>query len=136
MLHDMGRIVLLNCDPVFISKIYAFCGDHAIPGEVFENISAGMNHGEIGARVAEKWNFPERLVECIRWHHEPQKAKKETQPMVYTIYMADKLVKFAAHEIQQDEIDPKALTMFSLTKPDYIKTIVTRLETALRHMKD
>jgi HD-like signal output (HDOD) protein len=35
----------------------------------------GMNHAEIGARLAEKWNFPEALVDTIRFHHTPEEAR-------------------------------------------------------------
>jgi len=34
----------------------------------------GMHHAEIGARLAEKWNFPESLVDTIRNHHTPESA--------------------------------------------------------------
>lgn len=34
----------------------------------------GMHHAEIGARLAEKWNFPESLVDTIRNHHSPDLA--------------------------------------------------------------
>ena len=39
-----------------------------------EQMLLGMNHAEIGARLAERWNFPEPLVDAIRYHHEPERA--------------------------------------------------------------
>ena len=39
-----------------------------------ETVVLGMNHAEIGARLAEKWNFPEGLVDTIRNHHTPELA--------------------------------------------------------------
>lgn len=39
-----------------------------------EEMLLGMNHAEIGARLAERWNFPAVLVDAIRHHHEPEKA--------------------------------------------------------------
>ncbi|HUR28251.1 MAG TPA: HDOD domain-containing protein [Planctomycetota bacterium] len=35
----------------------------------------GLHHAEIGARLAEKWNFPENLVDTIRHHHTPEAAR-------------------------------------------------------------
>lgn len=35
----------------------------------------GVHHAEVGARLAERWNFPEVLVDSIRCHHEPEKAR-------------------------------------------------------------
>ncbi len=40
-----------------------------------ETAVLGMNHAEIGARLAEKWNFPESLADTIRHHHTPEFAK-------------------------------------------------------------
>ena len=34
----------------------------------------GLHHAEIGARLAEKWNFPDSLVDTIRHHHTPELA--------------------------------------------------------------
>jgi HD-like signal output (HDOD) protein len=31
----------------------------------------GLHHAEIGARLAERWNFPVVLVDAIRHHHTP-----------------------------------------------------------------
>ena len=36
-----------------------------------ETVVYGMHHAEIGARLAERWNFPELLVSSIRYHHDP-----------------------------------------------------------------
>lgn len=40
-----------------------------------EQTVLGLNHAEIGARLAEKWNFPESLVDTIRHHHTPELAR-------------------------------------------------------------
>ena len=43
----------------------------------------GMNHAEIGARLAERWDLPEILVDCIRHHHHPENA--EVDPLLASI---------------------------------------------------
>lgn len=35
----------------------------------------GMDHAEVGARLAAQWHFPESLVDAIRFHHDPPSAK-------------------------------------------------------------
>jgi HD-like signal output (HDOD) protein len=35
----------------------------------------GMHHAEIGARLAERWNLPEGLVDAIRNHHTPELSR-------------------------------------------------------------
>ncbi len=35
----------------------------------------GLDHAEVGARLADKWDFPELLCDAIRFHHLPQIAQ-------------------------------------------------------------
>lgn len=39
-----------------------------------ERMLLGIDHAEVGAQLAERWGFPESLVEAIRCHHEPERA--------------------------------------------------------------
>jgi HD-like signal output (HDOD) protein len=39
----------------------------------------GMHHAEIGARLAEQWNLPPILVDTIRHHHTPERAKVDRE---------------------------------------------------------
>lgn len=34
----------------------------------------GMNHAQIGARLARRWGFPDVLVDTIEFHHTPERA--------------------------------------------------------------
>ena len=45
----------------------------------------GIDHAELGARVAEHWNFSPAMVNIIRNHHYPENASKDdlTIPIVY-----------------------------------------------------
>ncbi|MFT4542742.1 MAG: HD-like signal output (HDOD) protein [Planctomycetota bacterium] len=50
----------------------------------------GLNHAEIGARLATRWDLPEVLVDTIRFHHSPQHAKID--PMLcFTAHLAESL---------------------------------------------
>jgi len=40
-----------------------------------EHIVVGIDHAEIGARLAERWNFPDLLIDGIRHHHDPAAAE-------------------------------------------------------------
>lgn len=39
-----------------------------------EEIVYGLHHAEIGARLAEHWNFPQSMVDAIRYHHTPAES--------------------------------------------------------------
>jgi len=38
----------------------------------------GLHHAELGARLATRWNFPDELVDAIRYHHQPEAADDDT----------------------------------------------------------
>jgi HD-like signal output (HDOD) protein len=40
-----------------------------------EHVVVGIDHAEIGARLAERWNLPDLLVDSIRHHHDPAAAE-------------------------------------------------------------
>lgn len=40
-----------------------------------ERESFGLDHAEVGARLAEKWDFPRVLSDAIRFHHDPEAAQ-------------------------------------------------------------
>ena len=49
-----------------------------------ESAILGLNHAEIGARLAEKWNFPEELIDTIRHHHTPESAQVDRRMAAVT----------------------------------------------------
>jgi len=46
-----------------------------IPLHEAEDAVLGINHGESGRIVAQRWNFPEDLIDVVASHHDPLSAK-------------------------------------------------------------
>jgi HD-like signal output (HDOD) protein len=69
LVHDIGKLILLQSDPQgyheIIQEIYA---DYR-PFSELEQVRYGMDHAEVGAALAGRWNLHERSVEAIRLHH-------------------------------------------------------------------
>jgi len=42
----------------------------------------------VGYEVAVKWNLPETIINCCRWHHEPNKATNDLDTEMLTIINA------------------------------------------------
>lgn len=40
-----------------------------------ERTVLGLDHAEVGARLCERWGFPEVLVDAVRFHHEPESSR-------------------------------------------------------------
>ena len=90
LLHDLGKIILLAADAGTAKKIAEQVKDRKLITETFmEEITIGISHSTIGGLVAEKWYFPDYLVEAIRCHHDPVSTAKAYEPVVDTVYLAN-----------------------------------------------
>ena len=126
ILHDMGKIVFANVHPDMLNKIKDFCLEKNISSSTFEDLSAGMNHAEIGALIAEKWNFPESLVAAIRYHHDPSSAPEQYKDLVDTVYLANFLCDYERGNQYYDQMDASVLDNFNLTSKKQIDNLLER----------
>lgn len=132
ILHDMGKIIFSNVHPDLLGKIHAFCADKDIPTSTFEDLSAGMNHAEIGAMIAEKWNFPESLVAAIRLHHDPAVASVEFKDVVDTVYLANMLCEYEVGNVSFDQFDQKTLAGFGISSGKQIDSLLQRFSVGFK----
>ena len=71
LLHDVGKLVLGGFVKDDLEQIKTMVSK-GIPFEVAEYMVIGTDHAEIGARILEKWDFPQDLVNAVNWHHDPE----------------------------------------------------------------
>jgi len=71
LLHDVGKLVLGGFVQDDLKQIESMVSK-GIAFEVAEFIVLGTDHAHIGARILEKWSFPENLVNAVNWHHDPE----------------------------------------------------------------
>jgi putative nucleotidyltransferase with HDIG domain len=128
ILHDMGKIIFSSVHPELIDRINDFCREKGIPVETFEDLSAGLNHSEIGAMIAKKWNFPEALINAIKFHHTPTVAPVEYRDVVFTVYLANALAHFGEDEIGIDQIDNSVLEWFRIQSEEQMSNIERKLD--------
>ncbi len=127
ILHDMGKIVFANVHPVLIERIHEFSVEKDIPSELFERLSTGYNHAEVGAKIAEKWNFPKSLIQSIRFHHNPENCEKEYKELVYSVYLANAICDMEKGDMNFDQLNTHVLDFFQISNADQIKHIIDRL---------
>ncbi len=132
ILHDMGKIVFSSVHPDLISNIEKFCGEKNIPRLLFEDMSAGMSHAEIGGLIAEKWNFPEVLADAIRHHHVPQNSKPHHRQVVNTVYLANSLCNYRDKILTFDQLDPDVLSEFGIKTQEQFVNLEERLYLAFQ----
>lgn len=82
-LHDFGKLVLIYNYP---DKALALYQDEAVREDVsdphvLEQRVFGCNHVEAGSYAASEMNFPQGLVDVIRYHHDLEGARGRTDAM-------------------------------------------------------
>jgi putative nucleotidyltransferase with HDIG domain len=126
ILHDMGKIIFSNVHPDLLTKIKEFCAEKNRPASTFEDLAAGMNHAEIGALIAEKWNFPESLVMAIRFHHDPASSPPEHKDLVETVYLANMFCEYENGNVSFDQFEPSALENFGIASKKQVDSLLER----------
>jgi len=115
ILHDMGKIVFSSIHPELLEKIQVFASEKELSSGLFENLAGGYNHAQIGAQIAEKWNFSDSLVQAIRYHHEPHSSKPEYRKVVSCVYLANAICDLEKGNIVFDQLDKDVLKFFRIT---------------------
>jgi len=75
LLHDIGIIAHICVAPKEFSGAMEMARKQHIPLHEAEDAVLGINHGESGRIVAQRWNFPEDLIDVVASHHDPLSAK-------------------------------------------------------------
>ena len=114
ILHDLGQIVIASLHPELLDRITKVCKEKGIPSRLLENFSVGLNHAEVGALIAKKWNFPDQLVNAIRYHHEPTQAPVANRDIVYCVYLANAICDIERERIGFDQVQAPVLRDFGI----------------------
>ncbi|MCX8124917.1 MAG: HDOD domain-containing protein [Spirochaetes bacterium] len=92
LLHDLGKIVLLSVNLELTNWIADLVSDRKMrTSTVMEEISIGISHSGIGQLIAQKWQFPQYLIEAIQWHHSPLSCDSKYKDHVSVTYLANLL---------------------------------------------
>jgi putative nucleotidyltransferase with HDIG domain len=126
ILHDMGKIIFANVHPDLLGKIKSFSAERGLPASTFEDLSAGMNHAELGALIAEKWNFPDRLVTAIRYHHDPGSVEAEFKDLVDAVYLANMFCEYENKNVNFDQFETGPLENYGLQSRKQVDTLLER----------
>lgn len=91
LLRDIGKVIL---DHYMSNQYELILAEVVASKKTFLQVEQdilGFNHGQVGARIAEKWHLPEELVEAIALHHTPEAARVNPK-MTAMVHVADVIV--------------------------------------------
>jgi HD-like signal output (HDOD) protein len=91
MIHDIGLLVSLQVWP---EKLRSACDETGKTGAPFievERMTMGVDHQQLGAALAEKWQFPRSCQLVAGFHHDPTQLPADSRALVALIALADQL---------------------------------------------
>ncbi len=94
LLKDIGKLMIQEYVGSEYDKLLKIINSQNMPFSEAEMKLFGFNHCTIGAEMAKKWNFPDALIDAIRYHHAPQQADADgsvNSKIVYIVHIADSL---------------------------------------------
>lgn len=122
LMHDIGKIILgqfVNKSFLRISALVKLQGYSFLKAE--EQV-IGINHAELGGRIARKWNFPEPICNVIAYHHNPDKMEGQGQAAPWIAHLADHICMMLGIGGGSDGLAYRGLreviSMFSLKQKD------------------
>ncbi len=89
LLRDVGKTILSQYMETEYANVLALVLNEGISFNQAEEQVLGFSHMEVGARVAERWNLPKHLVDCIRYHHCPDNSPEENRTLVNIVHVGD-----------------------------------------------
>jgi putative nucleotidyltransferase with HDIG domain len=92
LLHDIGKValdqLLSRAAPQFYRRLSE---DQALDFTQAEREVFGLDHAEIGLRLAQRWSLPDSLAESIRHHHVPERALQQPA-LAHIVFLANFLM--------------------------------------------
>ena len=91
LLHDMGKIVLVQHFNDLFQKVWLATKDGGRSFYEAEKSEIPIDHAQIGGYLARKWQLPTRLVDAIRYHHAVRPSASD-QNLLMTVHTANIIV--------------------------------------------
>jgi putative nucleotidyltransferase with HDIG domain len=86
LLHDIGYQVLYQLYPDHLSEVLNISVTSGITLFEAEKQLMEVDHCQMGGWLAKSWNFPEKVVEAIEFHHNPTNASDYSDLVNLTYY--------------------------------------------------
>jgi putative nucleotidyltransferase with HDIG domain len=99
LLHDVGQLALLTLDPErYLPLLRDFDGDLALIRQ--EQALFEINHAEVGAWMAQRWNLHSLFADSIRYHHESLDRIRDAHLLAQIVALANLLGTLPETELE------------------------------------
>lgn len=91
LLHDVGKMVMGEFVSESFETIARLVAEGGYSFLEAEEAVIGINHAELGGKIAERWNFPKEIVVALTYHHRPDLIEKNNNVIMWLVYLADQV---------------------------------------------
>lgn len=89
LLHDVGKLIMGEYIHEYFQKIIDCVHEKKCSFLVAEEEFIGINHANLGGRIAEHWNFPLEIRDAIAYHHRPDLLEEKGNTHASLVYLSD-----------------------------------------------
>jgi putative nucleotidyltransferase with HDIG domain len=138
LLHDIGIPIIhkyMNNEFKLISELKFY---RRINQTKAEKLIIGKTHCEIGAMVASKWNFPEKLIDVISNHHSPKESSID-QKLTAIVHIADFIATKEAPQFllssEDEQLDNTVTEILNIPDLSYLYDVINNVSELVKSSK-
>ena len=139
LLHDIGKVIMGEYVYESFDQILNRVKQKKCSFLDAEEEIIGINHAQVGGRVASHWNFPAETRDAIAYHHRPDQLVKGDRTIAWLVYLSDQACLMFGIDGGVDGLAYKGLdevmSFFSLRAVDLEKSFI-ELHDELEKAKD
>lgn len=132
LLHDVGKLVMGQYVEECIQPIFEIMGRKNCSFLEAEEEVIGINHADLGGRIALYWNFPPEIHDAIAYHHRPDLLAKDNRNISGIVYIADQFCLMMGNDGGLDGLAHRGLTVmmkkFNLREKDLEESLLILTE--------
>jgi putative nucleotidyltransferase with HDIG domain len=120
LLHDIGKVALLDNLKNSYTDVAKMARDKNLPLYVLERSELGFDHTDVGVMIAMRWSLPQAIATAIQFHHGPEDSIQR-DPIVALVA---RINQFAHHITSGNLIaatsvfDPQTLRLVGMNAND------------------
>jgi len=96
LLHDLGKLGLEQCLPKSYARVVQISNSQCGNIAEYEGRIIGVDHTVAGRRLAQQWDLPELVEQCIWLHHQPIEglpAMLQNRRAIAVVHLADTIAR-------------------------------------------
>ncbi len=130
LLHDVGKIIMHHCMEEDARAVMEACVGRELTAVEAEHEVIGVDHAEIGARLAQRWKLSEDLIDAIAGHHDLSRCSDPANRKIAAILAVADYVAYRAgmpaHENTQIKIGEEMWQETGLD-PEAVAPVIEKL---------